>query len=208
MQDVSARISASGSCRTSCARSLYEDLLSRISLSCCLHQDPVGPLAQDLCLRISCARSLCHDVCIRILWDLLCKISVCGSLVQVLSVMMSASGSCRTSCARSLSADLLCKISLSGSLHQNPVGPLVQDLCMRIFCPRSLCHDVCIMVLYDLLCKIPGSLAQDLSVMMSASGSCRTSCARSLYVNLLCKISLPRCLHQDPVGLLVQDLCM
>ena len=44
---------------------------------------------------------------------------------------MSASGSCRTSCARSLYVDLLCKISLSGSLHQDPVGPLVQDLCMK-----------------------------------------------------------------------------
>ena len=45
--------------------------------------------------------------------------------------------------------------------------------------------------------------------MMSASGSCRTSCARSLYVDLLCKISLSGSLHQDPVvGPLVQDLCM
>ena len=35
----------------------------------------------------------------------------------------------------------------SGPLHQNPVGPLVQDLCMRISCPRSLCHDVCIRIL-------------------------------------------------------------
>ena len=50
---------------------------------------------------------------------------------------------------------------------------------------------------------------QDLSVRISASGSCRTSCARSLYVDLLCKISLSRSLHQDPVvGPLVQDLCM
>ena len=30
---------------------------------------------------------------------------------------------------------------------------------------------------------------QDLSVRMSASGSCRTSCARSLSTDLLCKIS-------------------
>ena len=51
--------------------------------------------------------------------------------MQDLSVMMSASGSCGTSCARSLYVDLLCKISLSGSLHQDPVGPLVQDLCMK-----------------------------------------------------------------------------
>ena len=50
---------------------------------------------------------------------------------------------------------------------------------------------------------------QDISVMMSASGSCRTTCARSLYADLLCKISLSGCLQQDPVGPLVppvQDL--
>ena len=55
---------------------------------------------------------------------------------------------------------------------------------MRISCARSLFHDVCIRILWDLLCKISvcGSLVQDLSVRISASGSCsRTSCARSLY---------------------------
>ena len=52
---------------------------------------------------------------------------------------------------------------------------LVQDLCMRISCARSLW-------------------------LMSASGSCRTTCARSLYEDLLCKISLSGCLHQDSVG--------
>ena len=59
----------------------------------------------------------------------------------------------------------------------------MQDLCLRISCARSLCHDVCIRILQDLLCKISvcGYLVQDLSVMMSASGSCRTSCARSVY---------------------------
>ena len=51
----------------------------------------------------------------------------------------------------------------------------VQDLCMRISCARSLW-------------------------LMSASGSCRTTCARSLYEDLLCKISLSGCLHQDSVG--------
>ena len=89
MQDLSVMMSASGSCRTSCARSLYEDLLHKISLSGCLQQDPVGPLVQDLS----------------------------GSLVQDLSVRMSASGSCRTSCARSLYEDLLCKVSVSRSLQ-------------------------------------------------------------------------------------------
>ena len=52
MQDLSVRMFASGSCRTSCARSLYEDLLCKISLSGSLHQDPVaGPLVQDLCMK-------------------------------------------------------------------------------------------------------------------------------------------------------------
>ena len=37
---------------------------------------------------------------------------------------------------------------------------------------------------------------QDLSVRMSASGSCRTTCARSLHQELLCKISLSGSLHQ------------
>ena len=206
MQDLSVRISASGSCRPSCARSLYVDLLCKISLSGSLHQDPVGPL---------------------------CKISVCGSLVQDLSGMMSAPGSCRTSCARSLYVDLLCKISLSGSLHQDPVGPLVkisgcgslvQDLSVMMSASGS-CRTSCTRSLYeDLLCKVSvsrspqleylcrisvcGSLVQDLSGMMSASGSSRISCARSLYGDLLCKISLSGCLHQDSVGPLVQDLCM
>ena len=38
------------------------DLLCKISLSGCLHQDPIGPLVQDLSTRISCARSLCQDL--------------------------------------------------------------------------------------------------------------------------------------------------
>ena len=110
-------------------------------------------LVQDLCMRISCARSLCQE---------------------------SASGSCMTTCARFLYAYLLCKISLPGCLQQHPLGPLVQDRCMRISCARFLCE--------DLLNK--------------------TTCAGSLYADLLCKISLSWCLHQDPVGPLVQDLSM
>ena len=130
MQDVCVKISLAGPGRSTCGRSVYEDLLrkvfvsrpprilgalmqdrcadllSKISLSVSLHQDPVVPLAQDLCLRISCARCLCQDVCVRIPSDHLCKVSVC--------------------------ADLLSKISLSGSLRQDPVEPLAQDLCIRI----------------------------------------------------------------------------
>ena len=134
VQDLSARMSASGSCRTTCARSLYEGLLSKISLAGCLHQDPVGPLVQVLCMWSSCARSLCHGLCTRILYDHLCK----------------------TTCARFLCAYLLCKISLSGSLHQNPVGPLVQDLCMRVLMSASgSCRTSCARSLSaDLLSKI------------------------------------------------------
>ena len=100
-----------------------------------------------------------------------------------LSVWMPASGSCRTTCARSLYADLLCEICLSGCLHQDPVGQFVQDLCMRIF-------------------------VQDLFFRISAPRSCsRTTCARSLYADLLRKISLSGCRQQDPVGPLAQDPC-
>ena len=45
---------------------------------------------------------------------------------------MSTSRSSRIACVRSLYGDLLCKISLSGCLHQDSVGPLVQDLCMKL----------------------------------------------------------------------------
>ena len=51
-------------------------------------------------------------------------------------VRISASESCSTTSAR----------HLSGFLHQQPLGPLVQDLCLRVSCPRSLCHDVCIRI--------------------------------------------------------------
>ena len=94
----------------------------------------------------------------------------------------------RISCARSLSADLLYKISLSLCLHQDPVGPLVRDLCVWISCARSLCHDLCIRILHDHLCK--------------------TTCARSLYVDLLCKISLSGSLHEDPVELLLSKISL
>ena len=47
----------------------------------------------------------------------------------------------------------------------------VQDLCVRIFCARSLCQDVCIRILWGHWCKISlsGSLHQDV---------CRTTCRR------------------------------
>ena len=133
MQDLSVRMSASGSCRTSCARTLYVDLLSKISLAGYLHQDPVG----------SCARSLYVD--------LLSKISLAGYLHQdpvgplVQDLCMKISG------ARCLRPPQRC-----------PVGALVQDRCMRISCVRCLCQDLlgscrstCARsACADLLCKI------------------------------------------------------
>ena len=66
LQDVFVRISASAVSRATCATSLSAGLLSKISLSGSLRQDPVvGPLVQDHRVTISCARCLCRDVCIR-----------------------------------------------------------------------------------------------------------------------------------------------
>ena len=121
LQDVFVKRSpTAGSCRGTGARSVYEDLLCKMSGSRSPQQDPVGLLAQDLCMRISCA---------------------------YLCVKISASGSCMTTYARSLYADLLCKISLSGCLPQGGVGPLVQDLCTRISSARSFFQDLCISIL-------------------------------------------------------------
>ena len=146
MQDVCVKIPPAGSCRSTGARSVCEDLLRKMSASRSPQQDPVGALAQDQCMRISCARC-----CVKSQDDpvgpLRRQIFVCGPLAQDHSVRMSASRPGRTTCARSLYVDLLSKISLAGSLHQDPVGPLAQDLCMRISCARSLCQDLCIRVL-------------------------------------------------------------
>ena len=104
---------------TTCARSLSADLLRRASLSGCLHQDRVGPLVQDLCMRISCAcclRSLaesCRSARARSVYEnLLRKMSVQKDLLST------------TTCARSLSASLLC-ISLYIRISARP---LVEDL--------------------------------------------------------------------------------
>ena len=133
MPDVFIRISASRSSRPTCARSLasnratcprslYEDLLCKMSVSRSSQQDPVKPLVQDLCMRISCA-CLCARIsasgsCARSLYaDLSCKIS--------LSVRMSASPlmkdlCMRISCARSLCQELAsgcCRTSRARSLY-------------------------------------------------------------------------------------------
>ena len=76
--------------------SLFEDLLSKICLSGCLHEDPVEPHVQVLRMRTSRAGCLCQDSCISLCQDLCIKtlydhLSACGPLVQDLFVRMSAS---------------------------------------------------------------------------------------------------------------------
>ena len=83
-----------------------------------------------------------------------CKFSVCGSLVQYLCLRISASGSFRTTCARSLQSHW-CKNFIAGSLQQDRVGPLAQDLCIRISCARSPCQDLRIRILYIRLLDNP-----------------------------------------------------
>ena len=87
-----------------------------------------------------------------------------------------------------------CKMSLSRSPHQQPLGPLVQDHSMRISCARCMCR-------------------------ISSAGSSRTTCARSLYEDLLCQTSVSGSLYQKPLvwgplckigawGSLVRGLCV
>ena len=67
----------SRSCRTTCARSLYQDPSGPLCRDTCaksLHQDPVGSLPSGS-RRTTSARSLSQDLCVRILlghlhWDL------------------------------------------------------------------------------------------------------------------------------------------
>ena len=116
-----------------------------------LHQNPVVPLLQDVCVGMSASGSRGTS----------CARSLYADLLRKVFKIFSAE-SCRSTCARSVCADLLSKISLSGYLHQDPVIPLGQNLCLRISCARSLCQDVCIRILQDLLCKISlcGSFAR------------------------------------------------
>ena len=210
------RISASGSCMTTCARSLYEDLWNKMSVLGCLYQEPLGPLVQDHRMKISCARSVYEDL----LRKMSVKISSVRLLVQDLCMRISCAYLCVKTSARSLYADLSRKISVSGSLHQGAVGPLVQDLCMRISCARrlrslqqnpgeALVQDQCMRIScarclsrslqYTTSARsLQYTTCAYLCVRISASGSCMTTCARFLYADLLCKISLSGCLQQDP----------
>ena len=94
--------------------------------------------------------------------------------MQNVCLKISSGGSCGATYARSLYANPLC---------------------------ISLCQDRCIRILHDHLSKISlcGFFVQHLSVTMSASGSCRITCARSLCADLLSNISRSGSRHKDPV---------
>ena len=134
MQDVYVGMSVSGASRATCARSLCESFLWKMSVSETPQQNPVGALVQERCMRISCARCLCQD--------LLSK----------------------TTCARSLYADLLRKSSVSGSLHQGPVyrtscarSLYDEDLLRKVFklSSEESCRSTCARSVYeDLLRKM------------------------------------------------------
>ena len=104
------------------------------------------------------------------------------------------SGSYRTTCTRS------CIKMLSDRLCQDPLGPLVQDFCIRILwdnlCKISVSGSLCEDPLGHLHQDPVGALVQDLCSRIfwpTVSGSYRCTCARSLY--------------QDPVGPLVSGSC-
>ena len=148
-------------------------------------------------------RTLVQDLCIRPF----------GPLV---------SGSCGTTFARSLYEDTFkrlvsgsfsttCTRSVLGSLYEDPVGPLVSESCSRT-CARSLLQapfDYLYLSVQDFLwttCIILEEHLRKISISGSfrplLRGSCKTTCARSLYQGPLGRLC------QDPVRPLVQDLCI
>ena len=154
--------------RVSCTKCLCQELLSRILYVGAPVQDRCTgiSLAQDVCVKISAAGSSRTTCAVRISCPSV-RMSASGDL----PVRISAPRSCgRTTCARSLYADLLRKISASCALHQGPVGPLVQYLCMSGRCLKS---------------PQQRQPQQD-------PGACRTTCARSVYEDPLCKMSVSR----------------
>ena len=91
--------------------------------------------------------------------------------------------------------DNLCKICVSGSLcedpldrlYQDPAGALVQDLCFRLLLITCIS-------LFKISCgPLVSSLRSTCASRPLLRGSCKTTCAKSLY--------------EDPVRQLVQDLC-
>ena len=87
MQGVCAGIAATRASRATCARSLCENFLRKMSAPRSLPQDPIGAFVQDRCMKISCARCLCQDL----------------------------PGFCRSACAGSVYEDLLRKVFVSRS---------------------------------------------------------------------------------------------
>ena len=135
------KISVSRSCGTTCARSLFQDLCVNDPLDHCsrIFWPTVSGSYRPTCARslyqdrgTICARSLFQDLCVRILWATcimilhwhLCKISVSSLYKDPFGPLVS--GSYRTTCTRSRIR------MLSDCLCQEPLGPLVQDLCIRI----------------------------------------------------------------------------
>ena len=122
-----------GSCRTTCARSLYVALMQDLAQDLCmrillehLYQNPVGPLVQDLYqgpldrLYQDLVRPLVQDLCIsRSGWT-------------------TVSGSGWTTCARSVLGSLY--EDPLDHLHQDPAAALVDD-CYEDTCARSLYQD-------------------------------------------------------------------
>ena len=75
-------VTSAGPFRSTGVRSLYEDILCKMSVSRSPQQDPVGLLVQDLSVRMPASGS-CRNTCARSLYaDLLRKIPVSGSLHQ------------------------------------------------------------------------------------------------------------------------------
>ena len=111
----------SGSCRTTCTRSLYQGPLDRLC------QDPARPLVQDLCIGILL------DHCIRIRLDNLCKIClrICVRILWTtcIRILQEHLACYEDTCARSLYQDpVLClRISVLGSTF----GPLASRYCKR-----------------------------------------------------------------------------
>ena len=154
--------------------------------------------------------------CIRILQEHLYKIPVMRTLVQDLCIRPFGplvSGSYDTTFARSLHEDTFkrlvlgsfsttCARSVLGSLYEDHFGPLLSESYSRT-CARSL-----LQALFDYLylfvqgflwttCVILEEHWRKISISGSfrplLRGSCKTTCARSLY--------------EDPVRPLVQNLC-
>ena len=171
-----------GSCRTTCARSLYVALVQDLAQDLCmrivldhLYQDPVGPLVQDLCIRVL------WTACVRTLYDHLCKISVSGSCWTTVS------GSGWTTCARSVLGSL-CEDPLD-HLYQDPAGALVQDPCYEDTCARSLYQDPVLCLRISVLGSTFGPLASRYCKRANSARLPRKLKIRSCKTSVLCETS-------------------